>query len=256
MSSCVSEDLDLNKQAAAEGKGFIALNVTNDDALTTRAVNNAPTDWTVKLGGQATHTLTVGTIASQSLAAGDYTVEVYNFATLDAALADNSNYGEAWYYGELGITDESKKVTVSAGTTSEATLALGKAKNAKFTINASVPASAALTVTATSGSTSSRALTFTKAANGSFNRTTAYFPATDAVTINVVYNNVTLDNSLAKTLKMAGEGTENTLAITTNGNGTISLTITYDDEFTTGNTQTINFDAATGAALSVTNSNE
>lgn len=256
MSSCVSEDLDLNKQAAAEGKGFISLNVTNDDALATRTVGAAPTDWTVKLGGQAAHTLTVGTIASQSLAAGDYTVEVYNYATEALALATNSNYGDAWYYGDLGVSDATKKVNVSAGATTDASLALGKAKNAKFTINATVPESAAITITATSGSTSTRALTFTKAANGSFNRTTAYFPAEDEVTIGVVYNTVSLDTEKAKKLKMAGAGTENTLRITTNGNGTISLTITYDDEFSTGNTQTINFDAATGAALTVTNSDD
>ena len=254
--ACVSEDRDLMQNLKEAGKGYIALNVTNDDALTTRTVNDAPSTWTVALGGQASHTLTVGTIAGQSLAAGDYTVEVYNYANEAAALAANSNYGDARYYGDLGITGASQKVTVSAGATTTASLALGKAKNAKFTINATVPESAVLTVTATSGSgDNTRALTFSKAANGSFDRTTAYFPATDDVTIGVVYNGVTLNNTLAKTLTMAGAGTENTLAITTNGNGSISLTITYDDEFTAGNTQTINFDAATGKALSVTNSN-
>ena len=246
VSSCVSEDLDINKNADA-GKGYIALNVTNDNALTTRAVVSAPTEWTVKLGGQASHTLTVGTLSGQSLAAGDYTVEVYNYETDDLALNANSKYGAARYYGDLGITNPSEKVTVSAGTTSTATLALGKAKNAKFTINATVPESAAITITTTSGSDNSRALTFTKTANGAFDHTEAFFPATDVVTIGVTYNGVSLQNT--RTLTMAGAGTENTLKITTNGNGTISLTITYDDEFTTGNEKTINFDAATGQVL-------
>lgn len=250
MSSCVSEDLDLNKQAAAEGKGFIALNVTNDDALTTRTVQDVPSTWGVELGGQATVTTTVGDLSTRSLAAGAYTVKVYNYATEAAALAANSNYGDAYYSGDLGITDASKKVTVSAGNTTSATLALGTAKNAKFTLEATVPESAAITLTAT-GASSSRALTFTKAAaNASFDHTTAFFQATEVVSIGITYNGVTL--AVPKSLTMAGEATENKAIITTNGNGKISLTLTYNDEFTTGNTQTITFDAATGEALPVT----
>lgn len=255
MSSCVSEDLDLNKQAAAEGKGFIALNVTNDDALATRTVGAAPTDWTVKLGGQAAHTLTVGTIASQSLAAGDYTVEVYNYATEALALATNSNYGDAWYYGDLGVSDATKKVTVSAGATSNETLALGRAKNAKLTVESKAPASAVVTVTVTSKANTSRALTFTKAAGeNTLDHTEAFFPASDELTIAATYNGVELGTGTVKAqnLTLGVAATNNKIIIDTNGNGKIRFTtITYDDEFTTGNTQTITFDAATGEALSV-----
>lgn len=245
--SCVSEDLDETLQAAKRsGRGFIALNVSNDDALTTRAVQDVPSTWGVELGGQATVTTTVGDLSTRSLAAGDYTVKVYNYATEADALAANSNYGDAYYSGDLGITDASKKVTVSAGNTTSATLALGRAKNAKFTLEATVPESAAITLTAT-GASSSRALTFTKAANGSFDHTTAFFEAVEVVSIGITYNGVTL--AVPKSLTMAGAATENKAIITTNGNGKISLTLTYDDEFTTGNNQTITFDAATGAEI-------
>lgn len=258
MSSCVSEDIDLNKKAQDPDKGYIALNVSNDDALTTRAIHSTnatgdqvsldASDWTVSITGSTNYNGTVSGLASQSfIAATGYTATVSNYADLAAALADNTgdSYGKAFYQGTSSSFEVTKAQTVTPSIT------CGKAKNAKFTINASVPASAAITITATSGSTSSRALDFTKAANADFDRTTAYFPAEDEVTIGVKYNNVNLDTSKAKTLKMAGAGTENTLAITTNNNGTISLTITYDDEFTTGNTQTITFDAGTGATISV-----
>lgn len=248
MTSCVSEDLNVNKNAADNDGGYIALNVSQDDAMTTRAVQAAPGTWTVALGGQATVNTTVGELASRSLAAGDYTIQVYNYADEAAALAANSNYGDAYYTGDLGITDESQKVTVSAGATTPATLALGKAKNAKLTIESSVPASAAITLTAT-GASSSRALTFTKAADGDFDHTTAYFQATEVVSIGITYNSVTL--AVPKSLTMAGAATENKVVIATNGNGKISLTLTYDDEFTPGNSQTITFDAATGEEITI-----
>ena len=264
MSSCVSEDIDLNKKAQDPDKGYIALNVSNDDALTTRAIHSTnatgdqvsldASDWTVSITGSTPYNGTVSGLASKSFnAAEGYTATVSNYVNLAAALADNTgdSYGKAFYQGT------SSSFTVTTAQTITPSIACGKAKNAKFTINASVPTSAAITITATSGSgDNSRALTFTKAANGSFDRTTAYFRAEDEVTIHVVYNSVDLDTSKAKTLTMAGAGTENTLAITTNDNGTISLTITYDDEFTTGNTQTIEFDAGTGKTLSVTNTPE
>ena len=50
---------------------------------------------------------------------------------------------------------------------------------------------------------------------------------------------------------MAGAATENKVVIATNGNGKISLTLTYDDEFTPGNSQTITFDAATGEEITI-----
>ena len=249
LTACVSEDQNLAPNEAA--KGYIALNVTNDDALTPRTVQTAPADWTVALGGQETKDVTVGTLASTSLSAGDYTVQVYNYADLAEALAANSNYGDAWYQGDLGITDETKKVTVTAGATSNATLNLGTAKNAKFTVESSVPTTATFTLTATGSG--SRVLTFSKAANGTLDHTTAYFGANEVVTIAAVYNGQNLDSNKALSLTMGGAATENKVSITSNNNGTISLTIEYDDTFTTGNTQTITFDAATGETLSVTN---
>lgn len=240
LASCVSEDVDLGQNGAEAGKGYISLNVTNDDALTTRTVQNAPSTWTVALTGQATVNSTVGTIGSTSLAAGDYSVSVYNYASEAAALAANSNYGDAYYTGSTA-----SDVTVSSGTTTPVNLALGTAKNAKFVIQSTVPASAAITVTATGSG--SRVLTFVKAADGDFDHTEAYFAATDNVNIGVTYNGVNLGAN--KTLTMGGAATENKLVITTNGNGKISLTITYDDEFTTGNTEIITFDAATGEEI-------
>jgi hypothetical protein len=235
LTACVSEDQNLAPNEA--GKGYIALNVTNDDALTTRTVQNAPATWTVALTGQATVNSTVGDIGDQPLAEGTYNVNVYNYASLDDAL---EGYGNAYYTGSQ------TGVAVTAGSTTPVSIEMGKAKNAKFTIQSNVPESAAITITAAVGS--SRTLTFTKAANATaFDYTEAFFGATDEVTINVTYNNVAL--ATAKTLTMKGAGTENKLIISTNGNGKISLTIKYDDEFETGNSETITFDALTGQEL-------
>ena len=251
MSSCVSEDLDLNKQAAAEGKGFISLNVTNDDALITRAVKNVPDTWTVALSGQATRNVQVGELATTSLAAGDYNVTVYNYVDEAAALEANNKYGAAHYTGDVEGT-----VKVTSGNTTPVTLELGKAKNAKLTVESTVPQSAEVTVTVTSKANTSRALTFTKeAGETALDHTEAFFPAADVLTIAATYNSV--DLTKAKTLTLGTAATDNKIIINTNGNGKISFTtITYDDEFSTGKTQTIEFDAATGATLSVTNSDD
>lgn len=258
MTACVSEDLDLNKTQS--DKGYIALNVSSDQEFTTRASQDAPADWTVVLGGQDNENTTVGELASKSLAAGDYTIKVYNYADEAAAHADNSNYGAAYYTGDLGITDVNKKVTVTSGQTTKVTLDMGKAKNAKLTIESSAPASAAITITATSKANNSRALTFTKAADATtFDHSEAFFPAADEITVAATYNGVTLsaEDAIAKKLTLGAAATNNKIIISTNGNGKISFTtITYDDEFTNGNTQTIEFDAATGAALTVTNSKD
>jgi len=248
LASCVSEDINPAQQKAAGEYGYINLNVTNDQEFMTRA--NADNTWTLKLGGKATKTLTVGTLSQESLEAGDYTVEVYNYETEALALAANENYGAAWYTGDLGITDTSKKVTVTKGETTNATLEMGKAKNVKFKLESSVPASAAVNITVT-GNSSSRALTFNKAANGEFNHTEAFFSANEQVTIGLTYNSVELGASVTKTLSMAGAGTENKLVLSTNDNGKISLTITYDETFSEGNTISYEFDAATGNVTKV-----
>ena len=243
LTSCLSEE-EVNWTKGQ--KGYISLNVTNDNSFVTRGVTDAPGTWNVFLTGKETKTLTVATLPTTSLQAGTYNVKVANLATPEAAL---DGYGQAYYEGTA------TGVTVSAGADTPVTIACGKSKNAKLTIESSVPATAALAITV-NDATDSRELTFTKVANDAFDYTEAFFTASHSITIDITYNGVSLGDK-AKALTLGAAGTENKIIITNNGNGTISVaTISYDSDFENGNTQTINFDSATGEALSVTNSDD
>ena len=50
---------------------------------------------------------------------------------------------------------------------------------------------------------------------------------------------------------MKGAATENIISISSNDNGTISVTVNYDDTFGTGNSENVEFDAATGEEVEI-----
>lgn len=250
LTSCLSEE---ETNLTNGEKGYINLNVTAENELITRA--DAPSTWIVNLGGAETKSVTVGTLSSTPLTPGAYTVNVSSHTSLDAAL---TGYGEAYYTGNLGKTgDVENTVTVTTGTPVNASIACGKAKNAKLTIETAVPSDAVLNITVSNGS---RNLTFNKTSETTLDHTSAFFEAGEELTIGVSYTIYGHSGTLgtnAKKLTLGGAGTENKISISSNQTGTITLTsITYDDTFSDGNTQTITFDAATGAVLNVTNSNE
>lgn len=266
MSSCVSEDLDLNKQAQDADKGYIALNVSNDDALTTRTVYTTDPEgehtfdasgWTVSISGpenSTTHTTYNGTVlglASQSFnATTGYTATVSNYADLKSALADNANgsFGMPFYQGT------SSSFEVKTGETVNTSIVCGKAQNAKLTIDISAFSSVtltSLTVTGSDGDDGTRIVTFHDGTTDNTGKT-AYFKASDNLTYSIKYkaaNNEekTITNNL--TPITLGAHTSNTLKLTSNATGLITLTISYDDTFDEGQTVTYNIDSATGAQL-------
>lgn len=258
LTSCLSEE-ETNLTNAE--KGYISLDVTAENALTTRAttdVKEAPDSWTVALAGPESKTVTVGTLASTPLTPGDYTVNVYNYATLADANNANSYYGDAYYTGNLGMTGENENtITVTTGAQAQATIACGKAKNAKLSIETNIPETSVLNITVTNNR-DDRSLTFKKTAEENvLDHATAFFTAGSTLTFEIsytIYGHSGNNTGKTNTLLIGGAGTENKLIISSDQTGTITFTtITYDNGFDDGQKQTITIEAATGNVLSVTN---
>ena len=237
--ACTNEDSNLDANM-----GYIKVNVTTDE-VATRANANAAEWYAVVTNGDgdavfgtvANKAVIGTTLATTPLAAGSYNIAVANFATADAWLTANGGFGAAYYEGDASSQ------TVTAGQTSNVAIECGKAKNAKFSIVSSGFSGTALAVNVTAP----RALEFSTAANPSTIGNEAFFTAGAELTYTITYtiNGIT-KTSAAKTFTLGAAGSASTLTIASNQNGTISVTITYDDEYSAGSTNTVNIDAATG----------
>lgn len=236
--SCTNEDSNLDANM-----GYIKVNVTTDE-VATRANANAAEWYAVVTNGESfafgtttTKALIGTTLASTPLTAGSYNIAVANFADDDDWESANNGFGAAYYEGDASSQ------TVTAGQTTNVAIECGKAKNAKFSIVSSGFSGTALAVNVTAP----RALEFSTAANPSTIGNEAFFTAGAELTYTITYtiNGIT-KTSAAKTFTLGAAGSASTLTIASNQNGTISVTITYDDEYSAGSTNTVNIDAATG----------
>lgn len=229
--SCTNE-IDMFESLTSE-KATIDLNITNDNVMFTRAESNVPntSSWYVKVGNN--NQIQVSALSTQKYAAGEYTIAVSNYATEAAAITAN----DAYYSGS--VSQELKKGS------NNVTVACGKAKNCRVMADlAGLADFSAITEAKLTVSQS-------EAPNRVLNTesTTGYFYAGTGKTINYdldyKYNDkaaATLSGSIAN----PAAAKEYQVKVTTNTNGTITLTVTYDTEFTTETAETITIDAATG----------
>lgn len=229
--SC-SNEMDMFDPISSD-MATINLNVTNDNAMNTRAEGNVadPSSWYVTVGTNSQ--IQVSGLSGKKYEAGTYNITVSNYANEAAAITAN----EAYYEGS--VSQELKKGSNSV------TVPCGKAKNCRVKADlAGLADFAAITdakLTVSQASVSARELNSTN--------TTGYFYAGTGKTINYdldyKYNGVaakTLHGSIAD----PAAATEYQVKVVTNSNGTITLTVTYNTEFTTVTAETITIDAATG----------
>lgn len=253
LTSCLSEE-EVNLNKAGEEKGYINVNVSSDNKLVTRAVQNVadPSSWYVTITGTDSYSGQIGSatagLAVKPFAPGtNYTASVSSHENLAAALALNDGFGAAYY---AGSTDS--PFAVETGKTATPTIACGKAKNAAISVSVSNTftsiSGASINSLKVSGS-NSRVITFfdnnVSPVVDNLSKT-AFF---DAETVNyaIDYTINEKTKTYEGTLPLAA-GTSNSLSITSNSNGSITLSISYDPELATGVDQTITIDAATGNA--------
>ena len=227
MVSCTNEVL-----TDVDGYGIIALSVNNDETVTRAAKTVADLNgWVVKANnGSEDISLTT---ASTKVKAGTYTVSAQSHASEADALADNSGWGAAYYEGSTS------GVVVEPGKTVPATVDCGRAKNARLKVQFSL-----ISNFTEYSLTAERDLVFNSDNAAS---ALAYYAATEEVeyTLKYKYNNGA-EKTISGTITMKGVATENIISIASNDNGTISVTVNYDDTFSEGNESEIVFDAATG----------
>ena len=223
MVSCTNEVL-----TDVDGYGTIVLSVNNDETVTRAAKAVADLNgWIVKANnGSEDITLTT---ASTKVKAGKYTVSAQSHASEAEAL---TGWGAAYYEGTSG------EVTVNAGQPADAIVNCGTAKNARLKVQFSL-----ISNFTEYSLTAERGLVF-----NSDNATSAlaYYAATEVVDYTLSYKYNGTPKQITGQITMNGAATENIISIASNDNGTISVTVNYDDTFGTGNSENLVFDAATG----------
>ena len=234
--ACVSDaDLDV-----ADNKGFINVSVSADNSMETRGtvpVDNIG-DWTIMVGG------TKWEGPTQGISAGTYTVTATNYANINDALAANAPYGDAWYSGET------KSVQITAGHQTSVSIDCGKAKNARVRadIQSNMPSISEVQIKVHKKNDTDRQPVL------SMENTTAYFEAsTESSSVEIIYeisykygSNSDRTTLNAKTLTLGMAAQENVIKITSNTNGSINISVSYDDTFDDGGKESITIDAATG----------
>ena len=230
LSSCTNEVLN-----DVDAMGTIVLSVSNDETVTRTAKAVADLNgWIVKANnGSEDITLTT---ASTKVKAGKYTVSAKSHTDEAAALADNNRWGAAYYEG---FTSD---VVVEAGKTVPATVDCGKAMNARLKVQFSL-ISNFTEYSLTAVTAPNRNLVF-NASNSS--TALAYYGATEVVNYTLTYKYNGAEKTKSGSITMNGAATENIISISSNDNGTISVTVNYDDTFSQGNKTDLVFDAATG----------
>lgn len=223
MVSCTNEVL-----TDVDGYGTIVLSVNNDETVTRAPKAVADLNgWIVKAKkGSEDIPLTT---ASTKVKAGKYTVSAKSHASEAEAL---TGWGAAYYEGTSG------EVTVTAGQPADAVVNCGTAKNARLKVQFSL-----ISNFTEYSLTAERGLVFN---SGNAASALAYYAATEEVEYTLRYKYNDTPKEITGKITMKGAATENIISIASNDNGTISVTVNYDDTFGTGNSENLVFDAATG----------
>lgn len=234
------------------GYGYIDLGITTD--VMTKAVRNVKSSdlasWTasVSRSGETSpeYSGVASDLASTPFISGKYVVAVYNFADDAAAEAANGKWGAARYAGDV-------EVTVSSGTTQNPTIECGRSRNNRFTVIFDSTFKAACTDengtaldTYSLTTKDSRTLVFDKTTEGKY----AYYAASATVSYILKYTFRGEVKTAEGSLNM-GEtsGTQKSIRLQSNNNGTISITISYDDSFIDGEDEILTIDALTGEKI-------
>ena len=227
LSSCTNEVLN-----DVDAMGTIVLSVSNDEQVTRAAKAVADLNgWTVKANdGNSEISLTT---ASTKVKKGTYKITAKSHTDEAAALADNSGWGAAYYEGSTS------GVVVEPGTTVSATVDCGKARNARLKVQFSLISN----FTEYSLTAANRNRVFDASNSGT---ALAYYGANEVVNYTLSYKYNETPKQITGQITMNGAATENIISISSNDNGTISVTVNYDDTFSQGNKEDLEFDAATG----------
>lgn len=238
------------REAADAGYGYISLGITTD-VMTKTVQNVASSDmanWTAVAtrSGETSpaYSGAASGLASTPLISGKYAVTVYNFADDAAAEASNGKWGAARYTGTA------PEVAVSTGTTQTPTIECGTARNNRFTVifdssfkNVCTNENGTALDTYTLTTKDARALVFDKDTEGKY----AYYAVSASVSYTLSYTYKGVVRTAEGSFNIGDvAGIQKNIVIQSTNNGTISITISYDDSFVDGEDEILTIDALTG----------
>lgn len=240
LTSC-SNEVDMFETIGTP-KATIELNISNDKEMqvATRASDKVADNstWYATLGSN--QQCKVSVLIGKAYTPNTYQLTVSNYESLETALTSNNGAGDMYFEG-------AKSINLVKGTNT-ITVDCGKAKNSKLTVNWSGTSGVqGLSMTSVeAGQTSRTKYTYSDASSDK----SAYFKAGEDITCTINYNYNDKPMSLNKTFNNPLAAHEYKLNVSANNNGTITtITINYDDAFTTGSTESVTIDAATGAEV-------
>ena len=227
---------DLNVDSSEhDGQATVRLVISSDNdfvSLTRATANN--TEWYAQMDDQLQGK--VSDLIGKSYTPGNHNITVSNYASLASAMSANSGAGAAYY-------EKSKQETLHAGVNS-VSIDCGRAQNCRLKADWSGTSGVSgLTVNSVvaSQTTSSRSYTYTS------DGTTAYFYASEQINCVIHYTHNGVSKTISKSFDSPAAATEYHLVVTANSNGTIvTIEITFDDTFSTGESSSTTIDAATG----------
>lgn len=226
------------------GMAYLDLGLSQNDEVNVTKADQNVTDlskWTVVVtkadNSSVAYDGPASALMGKAITPGDYTIEVYNYADDAAAAEAESGFGAARYSGTIA------NQTLNAGV-NNVNIACGRAKNARFkvTFNDSFTGIC---------SSTDYSLTTKESPVIAFNEGTtpgklAYRAAESTVTATLHYTYNGTPKNPEVSFTMGAAATWKNVNITANDNGTISISISYDDTFTEADATTITIDAATG----------
>lgn len=233
MTSCMNDEFPNAVQY-----GYINLNVSNDPVMVTRAEGDP--NW--QLSATKDEVIYTGIVyGTNKVPAGTYAITAKSHASIDEANTKNT-YGEPYFEGE------SDETVISAGQSKNVVIDCGQAKNSKLTLvnnlNSDVFTNVKLNAITINPN---RELSLSSENSSAF-----YSIGTEvAYNISYTYNGskeeTTIDNNNENYKITINEAAKDyQIKLTSTDNGNIHVSVTYNGEFDTIESEDFTIDAATG----------
>lgn len=229
MTSCMNEEFPNAVQY-----GYINLNVSNNPVMVTRA---GEPSWQFSA---TKNSESYGGIVSgaNKVPAGTYIITAKSHSSIDEANISKT-YGEPYFEGA------SDETVISAGESKNVEINCGKAQNSKLTLVNNLNSNVFTDVKL--NATSPRVLSL------STENPSAFYSKETEVSYNIsyIYNDSDAETVIKNgeqdyTITIEEAALDYQIKLTSTDNGTINVTVTYDNEFGTVESKDFTIDAATG----------
>lgn len=230
MTSCMNEEFPNAVQY-----GYINLNVSNNPVMVTRTGGEPEWQFSATKDGVSYTNIASG---ANKVPAGTYTITAQSHDSEEAANTLNT-YGEPYFEGQSAATE------ISAGQSKDVNIDCGKAKNSKLTLVNSLNTSV-FTNVKLNATSPNRELSLNS------DNSSAFYSKGTEVRYNISYKyngshaeTVIKNNGEDYTITIVEAAKDYQIKLTSTDNGTINVTVTYDNEFGTVE-KDFTIDAATG----------